>query len=277
LNIYGVAFDRVGKVHKYFSEEEFKRGEMVIAESEFGLELGEIVKVFDSAEEEQPEKPILRKASFEEMDTQTQNEKDAKVALNISKEKVVEHDLPMKMLRAKYVLDRSKLVFFFSADGRVDFRALVKELATVFKTRIELRQVGIRDAAKMIGGIGLCGMQTCCSRFERDFKSITLKYAKAQQLMINPSKISGACGRLLCCLAFENDTYLEILKDVPDVGEKIEYENELYMVSELNIFHKTLKARNAEGKTVILPFEEVTKLTKKDDENGEDKECSSSS
>ncbi len=281
MNIYGVSFDRVGKVHKFSSEEEFKRGEMVIAESEFGIELGEIVKVFkDDVQEEKPEKSILRKATFDDMDAQTQNEKDAKVALKISKEKVLEHDLPMKMLRAKYVLDRSKLVFFFSADGRVDFRALVKELATVFKTRIELRQIGIRDAAKIIGGIGLCGMQTCCSRFERDFKSITLKYAKAQQLMINPSKISGACGRLLCCLAFENDNYLEILKDIPDVGDKIEYEDAQYVVSELNIFHKTLKARNAEGKMIVLPFDEVIKLLKKDDENKknkEEEECDSNS
>ncbi len=276
MKLYGVAFDRVGKVHKFSSEDEYKRGEMVIAESEFGLELGEIVKVFEESDEE-VEKAILRKATFEDMDTQTQNDKDAKIALEISKEKVVEHALPMKMLRAKYVLDRSKLVFFFSADGRVDFRALVKELATVFKTRIELRQVGIRDAAKMIGGIGLCGRQTCCSLFERDFKSITLKYAKAQQLMINPSKISGACGRLLCCLAFENDTYLEILKDMPDVGEKIEYKDEEYVVSELNIFHKTLKARSPEGKIIVLPFEEVLKLTKNKVENGENEECNSKS
>ena len=282
LKIYGVAFDRVGKVHKFFYDgEPLKRGEMVIAPSEYGVELGEIVKVEDVPEGEKPEKSIVRKATFEDMDVQTQNEKDAKVALNISKEKVVEHDLPMKMLRAKYVLDRSKLVFFFSADGRVDFRALVKELATVFKTRIELRQVGIRDAAKMIGGIGLCGMQTCCSRFERDFKSITLKYAKAQQLMINPSKISGACGRLLCCLAFENDTYLEILKDIPDVGEKIEYEDTQYIVSELNIFRRILKAKSPEGKIIVLPFDEVLKITKKagedeSDETKEDEECDSS-
>ncbi len=257
MKIYGVSFDKVGKVHKFFSDEDFNRGELVVAESEFGIEIGEIVKIF--VDEEEAEKSILRRASDEDLDINEKNAKDAEVAFGISKEKVIEHALPMRMLRAKYVLDRSKLVFFFSADGRVDFRALVKELATVFKTRIELRQVGIRDAAKMIGGIGLCGMQTCCSRFERDFKSITLKYAKAQQLMINPSKISGACGRLLCCLAFENDTYLEMLKDVPDVGEKIVFDDTTYTVIELNVFRKTLKARSSEGKNVVLTFDDVKK------------------
>ncbi len=263
MNVYGVSFDKVGKVHKFSSEEDFKLKDLVIAESEFGVEIGEIVRIF---RDEEADKTIIRRAVAEDVEVNEKNVKDAEIAFGISKEKVIEHDLPMRMLKAKYVLDRSKLVFFFSADGRVDFRVLVKELASIFKTRIELRQVGIRDAAKMIGGIGLCGMQTCCSRFERDFKSITLKYAKAQQLMINPSKISGACGRLLCCLAFENDTYLEILKDIPDVGDKITWNGTTYTVSELSIFMKTLKAKGVDGKTVVLTFDEVKK-------NLEDKEC----
>ncbi len=269
LNIYGVSFERVGKIHKFSYDGELSKKEKVVAESEFGIEIGEIVKEFEEPNE--LDKKIIRKADEKDIKSYELNEKDAKSALDVSKEKVLEHDLPMRMLRARYTLDRTKLILFFSADGRVDFRALVKELAMTFKTRIELRQVGIRDAAKIVGGVGLCGMQTCCSRFERDFKSITLKYAKAQQLMINPAKISGACGRLLCCLAYENDTYLEMLKDIPDVGEKINHENQNYTVSEINIFHKTVKARNNDGKIVILSFDDVLKHKK------EEKECNSNS
>ncbi len=262
LNIYGVSFERVGKIHGFSYDGDLSIKEKVVAESEFGIEIGEVVKEFK--EQNEFDKEIIRRASEEDIKSHGINKKDAKTALAISKEKAIEHDLPMRMLRARYTLDRGKLILFFSADGRVDFRALVKELAMTFKTRIELRQVGIRDAAKIVGGVGLCGMQTCCSRFERDFKSITLKYAKAQQLMINPAKISGACGRLLCCLAYENDTYLETLKDIPDVGEKIKFENKNYTVSEINIFHKMVKARNVEGKIMILSFNDILKAQKEE-------------
>lgn len=257
MGVYGVSFEKVGRIHKFSYDKELLKGERIIAESEFGIEVGEVVKVFNDTEE--TEKAIIKKATNEDIQNYEQNEKDAQTALVISKEKVLEHSLPMKMLRARYTLDRSKLIFFFSADGRVDFRALVKDLAMTFKTRIELRQIGIRDAAKLVGGIGMCGMQTCCSRFERDFKSITLKYAKVQQLMINPAKISGACGRLLCCLAYENDTYLEILKNIPDAGQRMRYKNIDYIVSEINIFHKIVKLQATNGKSIILSFDEILK------------------
>ncbi len=266
--VYGVSFEKVGRIHKFSCDEELSRGEKVIAESEFGIEMGEVVKIFDNIEE--AEKSIIRKVTNEDIQKYEQNEKNAQTALDMAKEKVVEHNLPMKMLRARYTLDCSKLIFFFSADGRVDFRALVKDLAMTFKTRIELRQIGIRDAAKLVGGIGMCGMQTCCSRFERDFKSITLKYAKVQQLMINPAKISGACGRLLCCLAYENDTYLELLKDIPDTGQKVMYKNASYFVSEINIFYKIVKLQSTSGKSVILSFDEILK-------NKEEQGCNSNS
>ena len=268
LGVYGVSFEKVGRIYKFSYEDELVRGERVIAESEFGIEMGSVVKRFSDAEE--VEKAIVRKATVMDVQKYERNKKEAKIALDISKEKVIEHSLPMKMLKARYVFDRSKLIFFFSADGRVDFRALVKDLALTFKTRIELRQIGIRDAAKLVGGIGMCGMQTCCSRFERDFKSITLKYAKVQQLMINPAKISGACGRLLCCLAYENDTYLEILKDIPDAGQKIKYKNAEYIVSEVNIFHKMLKLQAMDGKILLLSFGDFLK-------SREDSECNLSS
>ncbi|BBJ28493.1 PSP1 domain-containing protein [Athalassotoga saccharophila] len=241
--VYGVTFEKLGQIYHLEFDGEIKINQKVVAESDFGIEIGNVVKIF---KEETAEKKILRIATYEDIENDLANQKDAKAAFEIGKEKVVEHALPMKMLYARYTLDKTKLIYFFSADGRIDFRALVKDLAATFKTRIELRQIGVRDVAKIVGGIGMCGMQTCCSRFERDFKSITLKYAKTQQLLINPSKISGVCGRLLCCLAYENDNYLEILKGIPDTGDTAKFGDKIYTVSEVNIFSKTIKLRNNE-------------------------------
>lgn len=241
--VYGVSFEKLGQIYHFEFGEEIVPHQKVVAESDFGLEIGVVVKLF---KEEKAEKSILRVATQEDIKNDLANQRDAENAFAIAKEKVIEHSLPMKMLYARYTLDRSKLIYFFSADGRIDFRALVKDLAATFKTRIELRQIGVRDVAKIVGGIGMCGMQTCCSRFERDFKSITLKYAKTQQLLINPSKISGICGRLLCCLAYENDNYIEILQGIPDTGDTAKYQEKIYTVSEVNIFSKTIKLKNDE-------------------------------
>ncbi len=241
--VYGVTFEKLGQIYHFEFDGEIKINQKVVAESDFGIEIGTVIKIFN---EGTAEKKILRIATQEDIENDLANQKDATAAFEIGKEKVLEHDLPMKMLYARYTLDKAKLIYFFSADGRIDFRALVKDLAATFKTRIELRQIGVRDVAKIVGGIGMCGMQTCCSRFERDFKSITLKYAKTQQLLINPSKISGVCGRLLCCLAYENDVYLEILKGIPDTGDTAKFGEKIYTVSEVNIFSKTIKLKNNE-------------------------------
>jgi|UniRef100_A0A7V3RFG3 cell fate regulator YaaT (PSP1 superfamily) len=252
--IYGISFENLGQIHPFNYDEKLTIDQKIVAESDFGVEIGSVISILSETVE--PKKAIIRIASPEDLKIEEQNVKDAKSAFEISKSKVKEHSLAMRMLSAKYTLDRSKLIFFFSADGRIDFRALVKDLAGIFKTRIELRQIGVRDAAKIVGGIGMCGMETCCSRFERDFKSITLKYAKTQQLLINPSKISGVCGRLLCCLAYENDSYLEILKDIPDTGDLARYNGKEYFVSEVNIFSKTLKMRSNDSPELKMTFEE---------------------
>lgn len=252
--IYGISFEKLGQIYPFACDLNLNLHDKVVCESDFGIEIGTVVSVFK--EQVETKKLIIRIATEEDFLNEAQNIKDAQSALEIAKNKVKEHSLLMKMLIAKYTLDRTKLIYFFSADGRIDFRAFVKDLAGTFKTRIELRQIGVRDTAKIVGGIGMCGMQTCCSRFERDFKSITLKYAKTQQLLINPSKISGVCGRLLCCLAYENDTYLEMLKNLPDTGDMARYENKVYTVSEVNIFSKTIKMRDNEYSELKLTFDE---------------------
>ncbi len=252
--IYGVSFEKLGPIYPFESDLNLKLNDKVVCESDFGIEIGNVVKIFK--EQVENKKQIIRVATEEDLANDLQNGKDATGALEIAKKKAEEHSLAMRMLSARYTLDRSKLIYFFYADGRIDFRMLVKDLAGTFKTRIELRQIGVRDTAKIVGGIGMCGMQTCCSRFERDFKSITLKYAKTQQLLINPSKISGVCGRLLCCLAYENDTYLEILKNIPDTGDMAKYGDKVYTVSEVNIFSKTIKMRDSEYSELKLTFDE---------------------
>lgn len=252
--VYGISFEKLGQVYSFQNDTEFKINDKVVAESDFGPEIGVVSKIFKDKTE--APRAILRAATEEDLLNDLQNQKDALSALEIAKSKVEEHSLQMKMLRSKYTLDKTKLVYFFSADGRIDFRMLVKDLASTFKTRIELRQIGVRDTAKIIGGIGMCGMQTCCSRFERDFKSITLKYAKTQQLLINPSKISGVCGRLLCCLAYENNTYLEILSGIPDTGDVARYMNKVYTVSEVNVFSKTIKMISGDSGELELTFED---------------------
>lgn len=252
--IYGVSFEKLGPIYPFECDLNLNLNDKVVCESDFGIEIGNVVKTFK--EQIETKKSIMRIATEEDLSNDLQNGKDAMTALEIARKKVEEHSLLMKMLRARYTLDRTKLIYFFSADGRVDFRIFVKDLASTFKTRIELRQIGVRDTAKIVGGIGMCGMQTCCSRFERDFKSITLKYAKTQQLLINPSKISGVCGRLLCCLAYENDAYLEALKNIPDTGDMARYDGKVYTVSEVNIFSKTIKMRDSEYSELKLTFDE---------------------
>ncbi|MCD6545293.1 MAG: hypothetical protein J7K69_01380, partial [Thermotogae bacterium] len=199
-NVYGVSFLPVGKII-YYSEidEDIKKGDLVLAMTEFGLDVGKVEyelheKRIDDIGYEV--KPLVRKLSQEDLEKHNENVKDARLAFWKCREYIKHYNLPMKLLYSKYMFDRSRLLFYFSADGRVDFRELVKELAREFKTRIELRQVGVRDEVKFIGGIGLCGLPTCCSVFLREFNSVTLKDAKKQQLLINPVKISGQCRRL---------------------------------------------------------------------------------
>jgi cell fate regulator YaaT (PSP1 superfamily) len=202
----------------------FKNGDGVIIESDRGVDYGVViseVEQLENAQIEQPLKSIIRIADEKDHEKIKVNKQKAKDAITTCSEKVQQHKLPMKLIDAEYSFDLSKLIFYFTAEGRVDFRELVKELAAIFKVRIELRQIGVRDEAKMFGGIGHCGRELCCSSFLRDFEPVTIKMAKEQNLSLNPTKISGVCGRLMCCLGYENETYRECAKDLPRAGDRV--------------------------------------------------------
>jgi len=212
----GVAFKKAGKVYDFLTNGvELKVGDFAIVETEKGEDIAVVVYPDREIEvpDEQVMKNILRKATEEDLKRASDNRKDEPEAFKECKKLVKEHGLPMKLLRAEYTLDRKKLTFYFTADGRIDFRQLVKDLARVFKTRIEMRQVGIRDATKILGGFGICGRDLCCATFLRHFDNISIKMAKDQNLLLNPSKISGICGRLMCCLMYEKDLYDEQVAD----------------------------------------------------------------
>ncbi len=211
VTVVGIRFKKAGKIY-YFSPGELQiaAGDGCVVETARGMEFGEVVvssKEVPESEVVQPLKQVLRSATQDDYDKLENNRIRAQEAFDIALKKIKEHDLPMRLLDSEYTLDESKLIFSFSAEGRVDFRELVKDLAAIFKTRIELRQVGVRDEAKMIGGLGSCGRALCCATFLGDFEPVSIKMAKDQNLSLNPTKISGVCGRLMCCLKYEVETY----------------------------------------------------------------------
>ncbi|MCD6238082.1 MAG: stage 0 sporulation protein [Thermotoga sp.] len=255
--LIAVVFQSAGKIY-YFSTNgenvEFK--DRVVAQSDFGIEVGTTVKVNVDRKEVDLNNifPIVRLMTNEDLEIYKKNLKDADSAMNVCRKKIKEHDLQMKLVKARYMLDRSKLLFYFTAEERVDFRALVKDLASIFRTRIELRQIGVRDEFKIKGGIGMCGRELCCATHLRTFEGVTLKYAKQQQLYINPSKISGACGKLLCCLRYEADVYQEELKNIPDLGEETEIEGKKGVVTQYNIFTKEITVQTRDSEVFKIPF-----------------------
>ncbi|HRW33587.1 MAG TPA: regulatory iron-sulfur-containing complex subunit RicT [Thermotogota bacterium] len=256
--VYEVEFLEFGKKYYFTYEGDLKRGEKVLGMSFFGLDVGKVIngpKELDMDDIDYEVKPILRPLTPQDISTELENNEDAEEAFGICQEKIRSLHLPMKLLKAQYMFDRSKLLFYFSAEGRVDFRELVKELAHCFKTRIELRQVGVRDELKFIGSIGMCGQPVCCRRFKREFDKITLRDAKRQQMMINPAKISGQCKRLLCCLKYELDNYEEILAEIPDPGSIIQYNEEVCKVIGCNIFKKMVSATTDDGNKRDIPFD----------------------
>lgn len=221
VEVVGIRFKTAGKIY-YFSpgEIEFKKGDFAIVETVRGVEIGEVMlKNSDVTEESvvSPLKPVLRKATADDLKKAEEIKHKEKKAFDVCLEKIKQHNLDMHLVDVEYTFDGNKVLFYFTADGRVDFRELVKSLASVFKTRIELRQIGVRDEAKMLGGIGICGRPICCSSFLGDFQPVSIKMAKEQNLSLNPVKISGTCGRLMCCLKYEQSTYEEMLKFVPRV------------------------------------------------------------
>lgn len=222
----GVRFREVGKIHYFtYPDDDIKIGDIVIAETIRGEECGEIMVIKDSMElnkEYEPTEKIIRKATSEDLESMRLKIEEEKVAEKICKEKIEEHKLKMKLIDVEYMFDRHKLIFYFISDSRVDFRNLVRDLAGIFKVRIELRQVGMRDEAKILSGMGICGKTLCCSTFLKDFEPVSVKMAKDQGISLNPVKLSGTCGRLKCCLNYEEEAYLELLENMPKLeGEVI--------------------------------------------------------
>ncbi len=223
IKVIGVRFRAAGKVY-YFDPTGFdiKQGDNVIVETARGIEYGKVVSgVREVADEKvvQPLKPVMRIASPEDDAIEKRNKEKEKEAFQICLEKIAKHGLEMKLIDAEYTFDNNKVLFYFTADGRIDFRELVKDLASVFKTRIELRQIGVRDETKIIGGIGICGRPLCCHTHLSEFAPVSIKMAKEQNLSLNPTKISGVCGRLMCCLKNEEEAYEELNSKLPNIGD----------------------------------------------------------
>lgn len=225
--VVGVRFKNVGKIYHFECTEQlsFEIGQKIIVETSRGIEYATVVipeKYIQDCELVAPLKPVLRIADINDHIQHKNNIKEAEEAFEICKEKISLHKLDMNLLENEYTFDKSKLIFYFTADGRIDFRELVRDLANIFKTRIELRQIGVRDEAKKLGGHGPCGREYCCKKWLGDFQPVTIKMAKDQGLSLNPSKISGSCGRLFCCLKYENDNYEGIIKRMPTLGSIVE-------------------------------------------------------
>ncbi len=225
VKVVGVRFKQAGKIY-YFDpgEHDLQRGENVIVETARGIEHGQVVVAPREVSEEEvvsPLKKVVRRATPEDDQRVRENMAKEKEALRICQQKIASHGLPMKLVDVEYAFDMQKIIFYFTAEGRVDFRELVRDLAAVFRTRIELRQIGVRDEAKMLGGIGSCGRVLCCSSFLGDFDPVSIRMAKDQNLSLNPAKISGICGRLMCCLRYENDVYESARCRFPSTGETV--------------------------------------------------------
>jgi len=223
IKVIGVRFRNAGKIY-YFDPMslEVRTGDHVIVETARGVEYGYVVLGCREVEDEkvvQPLKPVIRMATKADDEVEKRNHEKEKEAFKICKEKIRKHGLQMKLIDAEYTFDNNKVLFYFTADGRIDFRELVKDLASVFKTRIELRQVGVRDETKIVGGIGICGRTLCCHSYLSEFIPVSIKMAKEQNLSLNPTKISGVCGRLMCCLKNEEETYEELNSKLPNVGD----------------------------------------------------------
>ncbi|MDS9473311.1 stage 0 sporulation family protein [Sporosarcina pasteurii] len=253
--VIGVRFKKAGKIY-YFDplDYELTIDDYVIVETARGVEYGKVaipVQEVDENDVVLPLKKIIRPAEEKDVDKVEENNLEAHKAFVIGAEKIGEHELDMKLVDVEYTFDRNKIIFYFTAEGRVDFRNLVKDLASIFRTRIELRQIGVRDEAKMLGGIGPCGRMLCCSTFLGDFEPVSIKMAKDQNLSLNPSKISGLCGRLMCCLKYENDEYEEAKRQMPDIGTQIDTPEGPGKVVGLNLLERLLQVSLLEEDQVL--------------------------
>lgn len=256
IKVVGVRFKKAGKIY-YFdpADMNIQKDTYVVVETARGIEFGECVigiKEINENDIVSPLKSVLRIATNEDIEKHFKNKDKEKDAFDICLKKIQEHGLTMKLIDVEYTFDNNKVIFYFTADGRVDFRDLVKDLATIFKTRIELRQIGVRDEAKMLGGLGPCGRPMCCSSFLGDFASVSIKMAKEQNLSLNPTKISGICGRLMCCLNYEQSTYEDIRKRMPKVCSIVKTSEGTGEVFSNNIVKESIKVKLKKGEEEVL-------------------------
>ncbi len=268
--IVGVRFKKNGKTYFFNPKElELKAGMHVIVETARGIEYGEVsMDTREAAESEivSPLKDVIRIATPEDDQVFESNGEKAKKAYDICLEKIEKHKLDMKLIDVEYTFDNNKVLFYFTADGRIDFRELVKDLASVFRTRIELRQVGVRDEAKTLGGLGICGRALCCNACLSDFQPVSIKMAKEQGLSLSPTKISGTCGRLMCCLKYEQEAYEDALRRVPGVGSVVETKEGRGVVTSTNLLRETVQVKLDKGNEtdlVTFPVAEIKVLSKK--------------
>lgn len=277
IEVIGLRFKEVGKI--YFFDpvgEQFKIGQHAIVETVRGTECGEIVQGNHFVEVDNivtPLKQVIRLATREDLIHMEDNKKAEKEAFAKCEERIAAHGIDMKLVDAEYTFDNSKVIFYFTADGRVDFRELVKDLASVFKTRIELRQIGVRDEAKMMGGLGACGRPFCCSSFLGEFIPVSVKMAKEQGLSLNPVKISGSCGRLMCCLKYEDEGYSELIKKFPRVGNIVDTPDGEGTVTDLSLMAGKVGVRLKDSDSPVAKYymrEEVRILKKTVEKEGKD-------
>jgi len=254
--VVGVRFKTSGRIYYYLpvKGQTYSYKDRVVVESQKVKNIAEVaLPNREIAKEDLPDdiKTISQLATKKQLEQVEKNERDASDAFEVAKRKIREHNLEMKLVDVEYTLDRSKMMFSFTADGRIDFRELVRDLAAIFKTRIELKQIGVRDEAKKLGGIGPCGRPLCCSTFLGDFVPVSIKMAKDQNLSLNPTKISGLCGRLMCCLNYENDEYERLKKLLPDYGQKVETPDGIGKVIGLNLLSEIIKVKLVSRETPV--------------------------
>ncbi len=245
--IVGIRFKKLGKIY-FFNpcDIEFEKGQSAIVETARGVELGEVAianRIIDDSKIIAPLKDVIRLATEEDIKRYEENEKKSKEAYAVCEKKIQEHNLDMKLVDVEYTFDGTKLLFYFTADGRIDFRDLVKDLAAIYKTRIELRQIGVRDEVKMLGGYGMCGRELCCCNHLGDLNPVSIKMAKEQGLSLNPTKISGVCGRLMCCLKHEQEVYEEKLSRLPSVGSIVKTPEGKGTVEDVEVLREIIKVK----------------------------------
>lgn len=265
VQVCGVRFKRGGKIY-YFdpASVDVKVGDPVIVETIRGVEFGHVVVGVREVPEETvvaPLRKVLRKATPKDLEQVVENQRKEREAFEICNKKIQEHGLDMDLVQVEYTFDGSKIIFYFTAEGRVDFRELVKDLASVFKTRIELRQIGVRDEAKIVGGLGLCGREFCCKTFMGEFEPVSVRMAKGQNLSLNPSKISGVCGRLMCCLRFETEHYDDAKAMLPSVGSRVVTPEGEGKVVGVNVIKNSISVELDDKTTMEFPAEEVAEKT----------------